>query len=102
VLHSLEKDVAHLQEQAKTAGEKAQGALPDEAAARAYLETKQEALERVQTLQERIAGLRQSLERSQTLRDELATREAELKALESGEHLAELEADIRGDLLEHK
>jgi predicted nucleic acid-binding Zn-ribbon protein len=102
VLHSLEKDVARLQEQAKTAGEKAQGALPDEAAARAYLETKQEALERVQTLQERIAGLRQSLERSQTLRDELATREAELKALESGEHLAELEADIRGDLLEHK
>jgi hypothetical protein len=34
-----------------------------------------------------------------TLRDELATREAELKALESGQELAELEASIREDLL---
>ncbi len=99
VLQSLEKDLARLQAQARTAGEKAESALPDEATARAYLETKQEALERAQTLQERVDGLRQNLRRIETLREELATREAELKALESGQQLAELEADIREDLL---
>lgn len=36
-------------------------------------------------LQERIAALRQNLSRIKKLRDELAIREAELKALESGE-----------------
>jgi hypothetical protein len=76
--------------------------LPDEATARAYLGTKQEALERAQTLQERVDGLRQNLGRIETLREELATREAELKALESGQQLAELEAGIREDLLRHE
>ncbi len=102
VLQSLETDLARLQEQAKAAEEKAQGTLPDEATARAYLETKQEALERAQTLQDRVDGLRQNLQRIETLRDDLATREAELKALESGQQLAELEADIREDLLQHE
>jgi prefoldin subunit 5 len=102
VLQSLEKDLARLQEQAKAAGEKAERALPDEATARAYLETKQEALERAQNLQERVEGLHQNLQRIEALRDELATREAELKALESGQQLAELEADIREDLLRHE
>ena len=60
---------------------------------------RQEALARLSTLEERIAALRQDLHRIETLRDELATREAELKALESGEQLAELEATIREDLL---
>jgi prefoldin subunit 5 len=102
VLQSLEKDLTRVQEQAQTASEKAESALPDEATARAYLKTRQEALERAQTLQERVDGLRQNLQRIETLRDELATREAELKALESGQQLAELEADIREDLLRHE
>jgi prefoldin subunit 5 len=102
VLQNLEKDLARLQEQAKAAGEKAERALPDEATTRAYLETKQEALERAQTLQERVEGLRQNLQRIETLREELATREAELKALESGQQLAELEADIREALVRHE
>ena len=99
VLQRLETDVARFREQADAAEEKAQIALPDEEKARAFLETRQEALDRVDSLEERIASLRQSLRRVDTLRDELATREAELKALESGERLAELEADIREDLL---
>lgn len=43
--------------------------------------------------------MRRSLDRIRALRDELATREAELKALESNADLAELEAQIRQDLL---
>jgi hypothetical protein len=100
VLQRLEADVTRLREQARVADEKAQLALPDEEKARVFLETKQETLDRVATLEERIVSLRESQQRIDTLRDELATREAELKALESGEQLAELEASIREDLLE--
>ena len=99
VLEKLEADAARLRQQAETAADKAQLALSDEATARAYLETRQEALERADALNQRIISLRQDLRRIDTLRDELATREAELKALESGEQLAELEASIREDLL---
>jgi hypothetical protein len=99
VLQKLEVDVSRLQEQANAAEEKAQLALPDDQKARAYLEVKQEAAGRIHTLEERIASLRENLRRIDTLRDELATRDAELKALESGEQLAELEASIREDLL---
>jgi hypothetical protein len=56
----------------------------------------------IAVLEERIAGLRDSLGRIEALRSELATREAELKALESGQQLAELEAGIREDLLDNK
>ena len=98
-LERLEADVERLRRQAETADEKAQLALPDEAKAREYLELKQEILDRIATLEERIASLRQSLRRIEALHDELATREAELKALESAGQLAELEASIREDLL---
>lgn len=98
-LERLEADVDRLRRQAETAEEKAQLSLHNEEKAREYLEVKQEAQERIGTLEERIASLRQSLRRIDTLRDELATREAELKALESGQELAELEASIREDLL---
>ncbi|RMD60115.1 hypothetical protein D6833_10370, partial [Candidatus Parcubacteria bacterium] len=92
-------NVDRLRGQVDATDEKAQLALPDEEKAREYLEVKQEALDRIDTLEERIASLRQSLHRIDMLRDELATREAELKALESGQELAELEANIREDLL---
>ncbi len=99
VLRRLEADVARLREQAEEARQKAQRALPDEDRARAYLAVKQEVEERIRPLEERIASLHQSLRRIETLQSELAAREAELKALESGERLAELEASIRQDLL---
>ncbi len=99
VLEQLEADVARLREQAEDAEEKAQLALPDEERARAYLAVKQEVLERIHTLEKRIASLRQSLRRIEVLHSELAAREAELKALESGEQLAALEESIRQDLL---
>jgi phage shock protein A len=67
----LEVDAARLRQQAKSAAEKAQLALADEATARAYLETKQEALERADTLDQRIISLRQDLRRIGTLGDEL-------------------------------
>lgn len=102
VLDRLENDAAKLNEQAETAAEKAELALPNEAAARAYLETRQQAQERAGELEQRIKALRGDLRRIKTLRDELATREAELKALESGEQLAELEASIRQDLLDDR
>lgn len=100
VLERLVADVARLSEQAEAAEEKAQLALPDEEMARAFLETKQVTLDRISALEDRIASLRQGLRRIDTLRDELATREAELKALESGQQLAELEATIREELLD--
>ncbi|NOX61646.1 MAG: hypothetical protein GXP42_06840 [Chloroflexi bacterium] len=101
VLERLEADAARLRQQAETAAEKAKAvADTDEASARAYLEVRQEALDRVQALEERITALRQDLARIEDLRAELATREAELKALEAREQLAELEASIREDLLQ--
>ena len=99
VLRTLEGEATRLAEQAKTAQSKAQQAIDREDAARAYLDTRQKALERANALQERIAGLRQNLNRIECLEADLTTREAELKALESGEQLAELEASIRQELL---
>ncbi|HID54509.1 MAG TPA: hypothetical protein EYP41_21025 [Anaerolineae bacterium] len=99
VLDKLEADVTRLRQQADTAAAKAEAAINNDAAARAYLATRQEALDRAATLEERINALRQDLQRIDDLRDELATREAELKALEANEQLAELEASIREDLV---
>lgn len=100
VLVTLEKDASRLKEQAKTAEEKAQKAIVNEDVSRSYLQTRQEALERVATLKNRINDLRENLHRIESLEAELATREAELKALESGVQLADLEAQIREDLLD--
>lgn len=102
VLQKLEADVTRLREQAQTAEDQAQQALPDEDRAREYLALRQDVQDRIETLAERIAGLRDSLARIEALRQELATREAELKALESGQQLAELEASIREDLLDDR
>ena len=99
VLKTLQQEVERLGEQAKTSQDKAQQALDNETAARAYLDTRQKALERLDAVQERIDGLRQNLRRIENLEADLSTREAELKALESGEQLAELEASIRGEML---
>lgn len=100
VLERLEGDAGRLRAQVEEAGERARLALPDEQRARAYLELKQEAQGRLNLLAERIATLQESLDRIGALREELATREAELKALESAGRLSELEADIRQDLLD--
>ena len=102
VLRTLEGDATRLREQAGVAEEQAQQALPEEENARAYLDAKYEALERVNSLEERIAALRQGLDRIETLLGELATRKAELKAVESSEQLAELEATIRENPLNKK
>jgi chromosome segregation ATPase len=99
VLRTLEKEATRLAEQAKTAESKAHLAIDYEGAARAYLETRQKALERANVVQGRIDGLRQNLNRIESLEADLSRREAELKALESGEQLAELETSIRQDLL---
>jgi chromosome segregation ATPase len=99
VLQTLEKEASRLAEQAKTAESKAQQAIDHEDAVRAYLEARQKALERANAVRERIDGLRQNLGRIESLEADLSTREAELKALESGEQLAELEASIRQELL---
>jgi DNA repair ATPase RecN len=99
VLQRLEKEASRLQDQARVAEEKAQQTIADEEVARAYLQTRQEALERASAVQERMDDLRQNLRRIERLEADLAIREAELKALESGEQLAELEANIRQDLL---
>ncbi len=100
ILTRLEADAGRLREQAEAARQKAdEVAGRDENAARAYLAVRQDALERVDALDERIAALRQDLARLADLEAELATKEAELKALESRSKLADLEASIREDLL---
>lgn len=99
VLGSLEKEADRLSEQAKTAETEAKKSIDNEEVARAYLDTRQKALDRAASVQERIDGLRQNLRRIESLEADLSTREAELKALESGEQLAELEASIRQELL---
>lgn len=100
VLARLQGEAERRREQVEKTEAQAQAALPDEETARSYLEAGHDARERLKVLQERIAGLKQNLRRIRRLREELETREAELKALESGEQLAELEADIREDLLD--
>ena len=102
VLESLEKEATRLAEQARTAETRARQAIDNEEAARAYLDTRQKALDRVASVQERIDSLHQNLRRIENLEADLSTREAELKALESGEQLAELEASIRQELLPDK
>jgi DNA repair exonuclease SbcCD ATPase subunit len=102
VLQTLENEAARLAEQVKSAESKAKQAIDNEDAARAYLNTRQKALERADIVQERINELRQNLSRIENLEADISTREAELKALESGERLAELEADIRKDLLSNE
>jgi len=100
ILARLEADAKRLREQAEIARQKADAvASQDEASARAYLAVRQDALERVDVLDERIAALRQDLARLTDLAAELATKEAELKALESRSKIADLEASIRDDLL---
>ncbi len=100
ILARLEADAKRLREQAETARRKADAiAAQDEDSARAYLAVRQDALERVSVLDERIASLRQDLARLADLELELATKEAELKALESRSKLADLESSIREDLL---
>jgi DNA repair exonuclease SbcCD ATPase subunit len=99
VLQTLESEAARLMEQANVAETKAQQAIDNENAARAYLDTRQKALERANAIQTRISDLRQNLSRIENLQADLSTREAELKALESGEQLAELETSIRQGLL---
>lgn len=98
VLQTLEKEAGRLQDQARTAGEKAQQTIASEEVARAYLQTRQEALERSRAVQERVDDLRRNLQRIESLIADLVSQEAELKALESGERLAGLEANIRQDL----
>ncbi len=100
ILTRLETDVERLREQAEIARQKADAVADrDEDSARAYLAVRQDALERVNALDERISALRQDLARLADLESELATKEAELKALESRSKLADLEASIREDLL---
>jgi len=100
ILARLEADAVRLREQAETARQKADAvAGSDESSARAYLAVRQDALERVAALEDRITALRQDLARLSDLEVELATREAELKALESRSKLADLEASIREELL---
>ena len=99
VLGTLEKEASRLQDQAVVAEEKAQQTIANEEVARDYLQTRQEALERASAVQERLDDLRQTLRRIESLEADLATRESELKALESEEQLAGLEANIRQDLL---
>ena len=99
VLSTLEEDLTRLNKQAMLAGKKAQETIDNEAISRSYLNTQQEALERVATLEVRINDLRENLLRIENLEADLATREAELKALESGLQLADLEAQIREELL---
>lgn len=99
VLQALEKEASRLQDQARVAEEQAQQTIADEDVARAYLQTRQAALERTSAVQGRIEDLRENLRRIESLEADLATREAELKAIESGEQLAALEANIRQDLL---
>jgi DNA repair ATPase RecN len=99
VLQTLEKETGRLEDQARVAEEKAQQTIANEGIARVYLKTRQEALERASAVQERMDDLRQNQRRIESLEADLATREAELKALESGEQLAGLEANIRQDLL---
>jgi predicted ribosome quality control (RQC) complex YloA/Tae2 family protein len=73
-LERLEADVDRLRRQAKTADEKAQLTLPDEEKAREYLQVKQEVLDRIRTLEERITSLRQSLHQSLcTIRADVVT-----------------------------
>jgi prefoldin subunit 5 len=77
-----------IQQQAGTIQENAQRALPNEADARAFLEIRQDLLERIQYLKSRSNAVQQNMRQIDMLEAELGMYEAELMLLESQEHYA--------------
>lgn len=102
LLDSLDAGLKQVRDRAEHAREKARSTLPDEHAARVYLEAHQIYLERAHILEERLYSLRDSLRRIEVLRNQLEAYEAELMILGSEQQLVGLETSIRESLLIHR
>ncbi len=98
----LEGEAGRAQEQAEDTRQKAAATLPNEQAARALLEQRQNLLEIVDRHQRRIQALRESLVRLDALRSELNMAGAGLRLLDTEERLSELESGIGESLYFNK
>jgi hypothetical protein len=85
-LKVMEQTRAWLQKQVDENHASAQNVLPDEAAARAFLEIRQDLLERIQFLEHRSTSAQQNLRQIDLLEAELGVYEAEMLLAESQEH----------------
>ncbi len=85
-LRVMESTQEWIQKQAGAVQENAQNALPDEAGARAFLEIRQDLLDRIQYLKNRSTTAQQNMRQIDMLEAELGMYEAELMLLESQEH----------------
>ncbi len=87
-LKVMETTQEWIQKQAGAIQENAQSALPNEADARAFLEIRQDLLERIQYLKSRSNSAKQNMRQIDMMEAELGMYEAELMLLESQEHYA--------------
>jgi hypothetical protein len=87
-MKALETTQGWIQKQAGAMQEDAQAALPNEAAARSYLEIRQDLLDRIQYLKSRTNTAQENARQIDMLEAELGMYEAELMLLESREHFA--------------
>ncbi len=87
-LQVMESTQSWIQKQAGAIQENAQSALPNETDARAFLEVRQDLLERIQYLKNRSNAVQQNMHQIDMLETELGMYEAELMLLESQEHYA--------------
>lgn len=99
LLRVLESEQDWTAQQAAEFYKQAQSALPDEAEARAYLEIRQDMLERLQGFERRIKALREDQRRIVRLEGQLRSYESELRAAQARETLALEEVSIKRKLL---
>ena len=99
LLRTLESEQAWTAQQAAEFYEQAQAALPDENEARAYLEIRQDLLDRQQNIDRRVKALREDQRRIIRLDGQLRFYESELRVAQARELLASEEVTIKRKLL---
>ncbi|MCL4562327.1 MAG: hypothetical protein M1281_17160 [Chloroflexi bacterium] len=98
-IQALRDEVSWIKEQAESARQDAGAALPNEAAARAFLEVWQKLLALSQTLDGHLQAMEQDLLSLNTLEIEIKSAITKIKLLQSREQIADVHQRIRHDLL---
>jgi prefoldin subunit 5 len=102
LLKTLASEVDWLREQAEAARQEAQKALPDESAARGYLEIWHDLQERAAGLEQRMGALRQNVQRLNTLQSELSATITELQVLDAQQNLAGVRVKVDQDFVSRR
>ena len=98
ILKTAQTEREWMKTQAEEMLGRAQSALPDEAEARAYIETRLDLLQHAQTLERRIQAFQQDLHKLDTLEARIKLYEAELLIAASREQLAYVDLSLEHNL----